>query len=235
LFFTLDGEVMTFDAAVLTIPAIILAVIIALALFIDELVTWVNGGDSIIGQFLGSWENFRDGFLGIWEGIKNGLKTVFGIITNVFSGFIDIIKGMLGDDLVNSIKTAFGSIPIIIRDAFNSTMEFIDKAWGKFSNSGFVKFFGKVYGKGMSFVGDISQSAESFANGGGKMIGAELRSNALAMGTLSSQNINISSKIDIGIPFGVQESPDLVNNFRKVVREENERMINQVSRNNQEG
>ena len=44
----------------LLIPAAILAAIVALALLVEDFIVWKKGGDSLIGEILGSWEEFAE-------------------------------------------------------------------------------------------------------------------------------------------------------------------------------
>jgi len=48
-----------------------IAVLTAVTLLLEDLYVWIQGGDSVTGQFLGTWENLKATFMAVWPIIKN--------------------------------------------------------------------------------------------------------------------------------------------------------------------
>lgn len=49
-----------FNVTMLLLPAIILAVVAVFALLVEDIFVWVTGGESLIGDLLGPWKEWRD-------------------------------------------------------------------------------------------------------------------------------------------------------------------------------
>lgn len=58
-----------FNASMLILPIIIIAVAAALALLVEDISVWVRGGRSITGRLLGPWEEWRDNMTGFFEAV----------------------------------------------------------------------------------------------------------------------------------------------------------------------
>ena len=58
---------LAFKLKLILIPAIILALIIALALFMEDLIGFVAGNESLIGKLTGKWGEYRDAWFMFWE------------------------------------------------------------------------------------------------------------------------------------------------------------------------
>ena len=74
----------------------ITGVVTAIALLYDDMVAWVNGSDSLLGRWLGSWDNYATKLFDIFDKIKAGyedVKKFFGL-----GGDEDVVagKGFLG-------------------------------------------------------------------------------------------------------------------------------------------
>lgn len=87
----------------LLIAGAILIAVAALALFIEDVLVWTQGGDSLLGKLLGPWEK--------WAA---GLKEMFSLILTDFSTFVKAMGIAVIDGLTdlssNLEKTAFGRI-----------------------------------------------------------------------------------------------------------------------------
>jgi hypothetical protein len=87
----------------LLIAAAILVAVAALALFIEDVVTWVQGGDSLIGKLLGPWET--------WAA---NLREIFSLAVEDFGTFVKALGIALVDglsDLSDKLeKSTFGKI-----------------------------------------------------------------------------------------------------------------------------
>lgn len=62
-------------------------------LLIDDLYTWIQGGDSIIGDFAGSWDNYRDRVMAVWAVIQAAGRWCFEQLTLYFQLFKQIFTG----------------------------------------------------------------------------------------------------------------------------------------------
>lgn len=235
------GAISGFNFSLLLIPALITAAIVLLALFIDELITWVSGGDSLIGDFIGSWENFRDKFLEIWNSVVGFLKVVVDVIKNLFVGWVDFILALMGDRLVDGIKAAFtGLVNFIkglgpvIQSAFGFVLDGLKNHPVVKLLLGAVKLgagvAGKVAGALPDVGGAIVESSAAFAAGGGAAAGAGLRADLASASQKSTQFISISSKNEITVPAGTpdQQRSVIETDVKSMVREENQRAINEV-------
>ncbi len=78
----------------------------ALALVIDDLITYIQGGESAFGDF---WKMFGEGdelgarFKSLWEGIKNVLESVGAALKAVAKAFI-LIFSLTGQGVVKAIE-----------------------------------------------------------------------------------------------------------------------------------
>ncbi len=132
----LRGIVALFNPWVLAIVAIG----VALALFLDDMRAWVAGNDSFLGTVLGSWKDFLfklqvffepfvDILLNTWESIKGIFLSAFHLIKSLFTGNAEGAKQALMDlfgyiaglinnllDLIIMSLVKFG--PIILKAAY---------------------------------------------------------------------------------------------------------------------
>ncbi|MEX1056736.1 MAG: hypothetical protein WED11_03310, partial [Natronospirillum sp.] len=69
----------------------ILALMIGLGLAIEDLIVWINGGDSAIGRWLGSWEDFSAKALVVINDVINYIQPLI----DAFTAVGDIIMGAL--------------------------------------------------------------------------------------------------------------------------------------------
>lgn len=82
----------------------LLAILTAITLVMEDLYVWIQGGDSLIGNMIGSWDKWRDSVLGTWEAIKAVFTfmgeaiaaltaTLVGLFTLDWNLFIEGLKG----------------------------------------------------------------------------------------------------------------------------------------------
>ena len=88
-FATLAAVALVAWADVLLLPALVAAAVFALILVIEDLYVWMQGGDSVIGQWLGNFEKFR----GAWNFFLESLKEIWTGIKSIFDGMASIIAG----------------------------------------------------------------------------------------------------------------------------------------------
>ena len=110
-FFGAAGAAGTFNASMLLIPLLILAAIVAFGLFVEDVYTWVKGGDSLVGDLLGPWEDFAAGFKSIWNGLSNFLDELFlSMFTGNFEKVIEDLKNFKKEFQI-FIQDIFGLSP----------------------------------------------------------------------------------------------------------------------------
>lgn len=84
----------------------LIAIVGAVALVIDDLITYIQGGESAFGDF---WKMFGEGdelgerFKSLWEGIKNVLESVGAALKAVAKAFI-LIFSLTGQGVVKAIE-----------------------------------------------------------------------------------------------------------------------------------
>ncbi|MCK5609857.1 tape measure protein [Candidatus Pacearchaeota archaeon] len=62
-----------FNAVMLLLPAIILAVVAAFALLVEDIFIWATGGESLIGDLLGPWKEWQDTMTGFLQGVGSAI------------------------------------------------------------------------------------------------------------------------------------------------------------------
>ena len=120
---------------ILAIIAAILLVSAAVAILADEIYTWVNGGESIIGDFLGTWEDFRAAVLMAWDAFKDTaafdfIQSVYNLVMNLWDYFTKTPEGLI------QVKAVFAAIWAIVQK--------IVEGW---------KLIGGLVGKGLEALG----------------------------------------------------------------------------------
>lgn len=69
---------------------LIAAAITAVILVLQDLYTWINGGDSIMGRFFGSWDEYLEGLRNTWDSVTKSIDDFLNM------RIIDIIKSAIG-------------------------------------------------------------------------------------------------------------------------------------------
>lgn len=166
--FTLaSGGAALLNGAVALIPILVLAVVAALYLLIDELIVWSKGGDSLVGRWLGSFDKIKPKLMAVW----NGVKEVFSIFWNWAKDYVigewKILTGFLtgdSDRVIEGLKQAFMSYVNLFSDVFGlirkygpTVLEVLDEVlmniWVAFRDTvntlviNFFKVLGELVGK----------------------------------------------------------------------------------------
>lgn len=119
----------------LAIAAAVMVVILAL----QDLYVWIQGGDSLIGEYLGSWEDFYNRHKALIDGFVNFFKSAWAFIKALFSGDTDEMskhfEAMFGENLtkifehvVEVIKGLWQGVLIV----FNFIVEYLKSVWAFF-------------------------------------------------------------------------------------------------------
>lgn len=82
------------------------------AIFVDDFLVWMKGGDSLLGLFLGSFEDYTDKLKATWQAFCEFLKNVF---TLNIGGIMEQFKAFIGDiiialELLTGIRQSTGKI-----------------------------------------------------------------------------------------------------------------------------
>lgn len=100
----------------------IIAVVLILALLVDDFINFMQGNDSVIGTLLANAgvdvDKFRQNILKIWENIKTALAGIWQGIKNVA---IPVFQAIW-----NAIKTVFQAIGNIVKSVAPQFADFID-------------------------------------------------------------------------------------------------------------
>lgn len=111
------------------IIAAVTALGVAIGLLVDDIYHWVNDGESLIGEFLGNFEEFKDNFLNIWDAIVDGVEEALTDIGNfgqkIFDNIVDNITGAFNKimSVVDTVKnlSIFGDSENEIPLKFNNS------------------------------------------------------------------------------------------------------------------
>lgn len=201
----------------LAIPLAILAVAAALALLIEDIVVFVNGGDSFIGFFdrwlkkMAEVSKIAAFFNGVLEVVAGFWTTLAGIFTGNRGLVVEGFRAMFGD-LVEAVKTGIRllveAIPAPIRKAAGIVGNFLSGPAGAGTAAG---------------VG----GAPAFATGFGSPVSFGGGAAALATGAINfAPQVNANIVVPPGTP--KQQVEGIREAVREVVMEENRRQYDQV-------
>jgi tape measure domain-containing protein len=104
------------NPAFLTIAAITLG-IMALVLVVEDLYYWITGGESVLGDWLGSWDDFKikvsawisqlvDQLIGYWDDLKTGWLSTWQSIIDIMLRGLKFWKQVFTGDISGAIETA---------------------------------------------------------------------------------------------------------------------------------
>lgn len=213
----------------------IIALITAVTLIVEDLYVWIQGGDSVVGHFLGSWEMFSREAVFLINKVIGELKALWYVMGIIGEDFIDWLdpKGII-DGLTRIgtfLSTMFTPVASAIENAFRTAFDSIG-AW----IGGVFKGFGdKLYN---SFSDSIKESFDS--------IGGRLRS--LFPGTVppmtpqtvvstpgvggGSRVVNSNTTVNVTVPAGTsaEQASFLQNTATEVfTKESNDKLARQMS------
>lgn len=235
------GEAIGFQAALFWIPAVIIAIIALLWIFIDDLIVWMHGGDSVLGKVLGSWDNFKNGIVSVMDFIKKYLGLAWEFVLNIFKGSIDFIKALMGPSLVGKIKGGFESMINFIKGLGPKMKEAIVSLFDALKNDPIIKALLWLFNKGKSLAISTGTAAingaRDFANGGGAQAGSDLRGVlGRSIAYAGAQTVTVNSNNEITVPVGTPEEQRqfIDQSVRKVISDENQKVVDAVVRTNSE-
>lgn len=122
--------------------AIIAAAILVLILVIQDLYVWINGGDSLIGRWLGSWDNVRAKLSNIFGPLIQSGQQAISTIQNIGQEFINFIQNSSSvQNFLNTlsqvwqyIKTTLGSIADYLAPIFSGLFDNLATFFGQLTD-----------------------------------------------------------------------------------------------------
>jgi hypothetical protein len=183
------------------ITGLVIALGVAIGLLVDDIYHWVNDGESLIGEFLGNFEEFKNNFLGIWDLITDGVEEA---LTNIGNFGQKIFDG-----IVDNIMAAFDKIMSVVNTVKNLSI------FGDSNNQGPLKFKSNGESRKVSSI-DLNDYKKSQTPAGVDLspslspIQPILNpSNDVMNGTTISNNNrinqNITENIVVNVPVGTSE------------------------------
>lgn len=180
----------------------------ALFLFLDDLSTWVSGGESLIGKFLGNFDTFREKTIGMVMDIRDAFKAFF---KGDFDGFIAALEAF-NEKVVSIVKGIVDRLESIFNTQGASALRFI---------LGSTK---RGIETGAEAIGDFLGTNRLPGQGSGaKDLLDRFLPRAPAPRAAGGQtNINVQSKVEMAVPAGTSEEQRRFINEdgRAMVREE---------------
>lgn len=80
-------------------------------LALEDFYQWMNGGESVFGDFFGSFEQYRPGFLAAWEMIKSAVGIASDFLTTAFNTIKNEFNTVMAGGLMADIQ---GFIAIVV-------------------------------------------------------------------------------------------------------------------------
>lgn len=148
---TAIGALITALSAIFSIGGLVVAGLLLVGLAIEDIYQWMTGGQSIIGDWLGAWEDvypqiqaFLDPVIAYFKSfgdfIAGQAKMIWGLLTldvdlmlEGWNQWFDGIMGMLSP-VVDMVKSLGSAIADMIPNAFNATAR-VDAAAAAFSST----------------------------------------------------------------------------------------------------
>lgn len=167
----LAGAVMMVGRALFTLlanpvvlfAALIGAAIVAVGLLVNDVMTWMEGGDSLVGRWLGSWDKVRAGIIEVWDAFSAFVVAVvdlfFGPLFNAISGVVSVVgslAGAIGSGLAAVGEVIWAAVRLYF-GAWAWVFEQVLSAFGIFGGSlqGAWTAIWDVIGNTVSAVGDF--------------------------------------------------------------------------------
>lgn len=198
-------------------------VLLAIILLFDDLYTWIEGGESVIGDWLGSWEDFKasDTFINF----MNTLNDLYAIGQEVFPALQELGSAVF-TTLGDNIQTMFGIfahwIVAIIRLFSGDFTGAVEAFANSFSIAfeGVKKFLMDVWEIAKGIINTIS----SLAGGIIKVKGLPVNAGSAADAGVVTPRVSLSNEVFVaGVPGAQVETQTGVNgngnyNFEELSR-----------------
>jgi hypothetical protein len=112
---------------------LIIATLVALALIIDDFMTWQSGGSSILGDMFGNFQVFAAQAMAYLEPLIEGLKMMWDGLVEIVTGALAILIGLFtgnSDQLSSGIEKLLHGVMVVCQGLF----QFIGVALLEFTN-----------------------------------------------------------------------------------------------------
>lgn len=163
------------DAAALLIPIAIGLAIVAIGLLIEDLYTFMSGGDSLIGRLLAKIPEVAKAFSAIFQPV---LDPIYAIIYGITSGL-----GTWGD----AIKNLGVLVVNLLLLPFRTILEYVGAS---------MSLLGRISGlKGLVSAGGAVQNA-----GGNLALDAVIPGSAPNQNTANNSNVNVNAPVTVTVP-----------------------------------
>lgn len=128
--------------------ALIAAAIFAVGLIVEDVVTWLNGGESALGALVGrseEWQSYIDAIAQPLGEIWSAIKEIGGVIGEAVVGIANFMAGILG------LNVSFSSVQEVARAVFRAILTTVAQVFSFIAN--IVKMWAAI------FRGDFSAAA----------------------------------------------------------------------------
>lgn len=177
----------------------IAAALIALGLILEDIYVWINGGESVIGEYLGSWEDFS-------AGAKKAVSDFLERATTLWNQFKEVLQPVI--DVINLIGEAL----MTLIDAFSISEERSSAAWARMKQAA-LDFFNPV----INLLNTLSNKLRAFwdflSGLPGKITGLNFGAISLNARSASGNvdNSNHTTEVNQNLTFnGVKDGQDAV-------------------------
>lgn len=228
-----------FQTKMLLLPIAIISAIALLILIIEDLYVWIKGGQSVIGDLIGTWDSFTGKFT---KGIKlifDDFRQLFNIIKNIFEKGIEKLVDIIKQFTPEPIKELWSTLIPFFETLFEQIKEIFKKTFTEDIPSIYSKVGGKVkkdFSDFFEFV--IKPMIEGFKTEGFIPAGVGEPDTSGVIGVTAGRRgtINVDSTINLTIPAGTpEEQQDFIQDTAKnVFRKEFEKHLKTVYEENPE-
>ena len=128
--------------------ALIAAAIFAVGLIVEDVVTWLNGGESALGALVGrseEWQSYIDAIAQPLGEIWSAIKEIGGVIGEAVVGIANFMAGILG------LNVSFSSVQEVAKAVFRAILTTVAQVFSFIAN--IVKMWAAI------FRGDFSAAA----------------------------------------------------------------------------
>jgi len=206
--FTMRGAL----AAIQRIP--IVALFTGLALVIEDLIVWMLGGNSMIGRFIGSWDDFKDKVSEVADRIAPNLD----VMKQQFRGLGDVIMGALtfdGERFLQGIRDFFGPV---YRSGIELGRRLVDGIKSMMPDW-MMSALSMPENEAAQFTGDPRR----------QRINQQAQDAAARQGAAPQSTVNFNADVALSVPDGTsaEQRQALQSETQRLFREEFDRMIRQ--------
>lgn len=182
------------------------AAILTVAALLEDVYVWIQGGESLTGDLIGSWEEWRDVVFGVYEAIKS----IFAFLGEAIGAITALLVGIFEFDL-NLIKASLDGIGKIIFS--------VVKQWGKWIYDGIFNPIKTAIKDGLTapldFPSNMLKSGMDWITGKISAVDAATGYKPSQLGQ-SRPNMSNNTTVNVTVPAGTTaEQASFINNVAK--------------------